>query len=74
MKRSTYLTLAVVTFALILLTFVVRGTTRLVVGDRNAALLSLPVGISAVALLIVLVSVAVLDRTGLWTLEDDLDK
>lgn len=74
MDRSTYLTLSVTTFALILLTFIVRGVSRLVVGDRWAALLSLPMAAVAGCLLLVLVALAIADRSGVWELRDDLSE
>lgn len=57
---------------MILLTFVIRGTTRLVIGERLSLLLALPTALLSLALLVVLVSVAVLDLTRIRRMEDDL--
>ena len=73
MKRSTFLSLALVSFGLVLLTFVVRGTTRLVIGDRISLFLTVPIGLLALCLVIVLFALAVLDASGIRSLEDDLE-
>ena len=74
MKRSTFLMLAFGSFALVLLTFVIRGTTRLVIGDRISMILSVPVGLAALSLVCLLFVLAVLDVTGVRRMEDDLDR
>ena len=73
MKRSTFLSLALVSFGLVLLTFVVRGTTRLVIGDRISLFLTVPIGLLALCLVILLFALAVLDASGIRSLEDDLE-
>ena len=73
MKRSTFLSLALVSFGLVLLTFVIRGTTRLVIGDRISLFLTVPIGLLALALVLLLFALAVLDVSGIRSLEDDLE-
>ena len=72
MQRSTFVHLGLLTFGLILTTFVIRGSTRLVIGDRVSLLLALPTAAASLLLLAVLVSVALLDLTRLRRMEDDL--
>lgn len=72
MRRSTFVVLGIAAFAMILGTFIVRGTTRLVIGDRLSMLLSLPLGLVSVLLVVALVSLAILDQLGIKRLEDDL--
>lgn len=74
MKQSTFVTLGLLAFGLILLTFVIRGTTRLILGDRVAALLSAPVGIAAGGLLLGLFVLAILAVTGIKPMDEDLDR
>ncbi len=71
MRQSTYVRLGLLAFGLILATFVVRGTTRLVIGDRTSMLLSLPLGLTALALVCLLFALAVLSVTGLRPIEPD---
>ena len=73
MKRSTFLSLTLVSFGLVLLTFVIRGTTRLVIGDRISLFLTVPIGLLALALVLLLFALAVLDVSGIRSLEDDLE-
>lgn len=74
MKQSTFVEYGLLSFGLVLLTFVIRGSTRLVLGDRTAALLSAPVGLSALLVLVVLFVAAVLSVTGIRPLERDIDE
>ncbi|WP_331233082.1 hypothetical protein [Natronorarus salvus] len=71
MRQSTYVRLGLLAFGLILATFVVRGTTRLVIGDRTSMLLSLPFGLAALALLCLLFALAMLSVTRLRPIEPD---
>ena len=73
MKRSTFLSLALVSFGLVLLTFMIRGTTRLVIGDRISLFLTVPIGLLALGLVLILFVLAVLDVSGIRSLEDDLE-
>lgn len=72
-RRSTFVTLGLVAFGTILLTFIVRGTTRLVIGDRLSMLLAAPFATISVILLAVLVLVAGSDLLGIRRMEDDLE-
>lgn len=74
MKQSTFVKYGLLSFGLVVLTFVIRGSTRLFVGERTAAALSAPVGLAALALLIGLVVTALLAVTGIYPMEDDLDE
>lgn len=69
MDRSRLVGLVVVAFGLIVLSFVVRGTTRLVASYELAVLLSAPILFVAAGLLAVLVLFATLDVTGIRPLE-----
>ncbi len=71
MRQSTYVRLGLLAFGLILVTFVVRGTTRLVIGDGTSMLLSLPFGLTALALVCLLFTLALLSVTGLRPIEPD---
>jgi hypothetical protein len=74
MKQSTFVRLGLLSFGLVLLTFVVRGSTRLFLGDRTAALLSTPVGLLALALVVWLFLAALLAVTGIRPVESDLEE
>lgn len=73
MKQSTFVKCGVLAFSLAVLTFLVRGSTRLFVGERTATVLSAPIGLAALALLIGLFFVALLAATGLRPIEADTD-
>ena len=73
MKQSTFVRLGLLSFGLVLATFVVRGTTRLFLGERAAMVLSAPVGLLALALLLCLFLAALLSMTGVRPMEPDLD-
>lgn len=68
-NRSRFVGLALLAFGLVLLSFVVRGTTRLVAPYEVAVALSAPILFAAAALLATLVVIAALDVTGIRTLE-----
>lgn len=74
MKQSTFVRLGLLSFGLVLATFVVRGTTRLFLGERTATLLSAPVGLFTLALLVWLFLAALLSVTGVRPMESDLDE
>ena len=69
MKRSRFVTLALVAFGLVFASFVVRGTTRLIAPYELAIALSAPILFAAAALLAALVVLATLDVTGIRPLE-----
>lgn len=74
MKQSTFVKWGLLAFGLVLLTFVIRGSTRLFLGDRTAMLLSAPVGLSALAVLVVLFAAALLSVAGLRPMVRDIDE
>ncbi len=74
MKQSTFVRWGLLSFGLVLLTFVIRGSTRLFLGERTAALLSAPVGLAALALLAFLFLAALLSVTGLRPMERDVEE
>ncbi|WP_435096155.1 hypothetical protein [Halorubrum sp. N11] len=69
MNRSRFVGLALAAFGLVFLSFVVRGTTRLVAPYEVAVALSAPILFVAAALLVGLVALATLDVTGIRRLE-----
>ena len=69
MNRSRFVGLALLAFGLVLASFVVRGTARLVAPYELAVALSAPILFAAAGLLAVLVVLATLDVTGLRPLE-----
>ena len=69
MDRSRFVGLALLAFGLVFLSFVVRGTTRLVAPYEVAVALSAPILFAAAALLVGLVGLATLDVTGIRRLE-----
>jgi hypothetical protein len=68
-NRSRFVGLALAAFGLVFLSFVVRGTTRLVAPYEVAVALSAPILFAAAALLVGLVALATLDVTGIRPLE-----
>lgn len=71
MHQSRFVELSLLCFGLVLLTFLIRGTTRIFLGDRLAVLLVAPLGLVALALIAVLLVVSLLAATGLRPLETD---
>ena len=69
MNRSKFVGLALIAFGLVFVSFVVRGTTRLVAPYEFAVALSAPILFAAAALLAALVVLAALDVTGIRRLE-----
>lgn len=70
MRQSTFVRLGLLAVGLALLTFLVRGPTRVVFGDRTAMLVSAPIGLVAFALLAVLFVVGLLAMTGIRPIEE----
>jgi len=68
-NRSRFVGLALAAFGIVFLSFVVRGTTRLVAPYEVAVALSAPILFAAAALLVGLVALATLDATGIRPLE-----
>lgn len=69
MDREGFVKLAALAFGLVLLSFLIRGTTRLVLGYEAAVLLSAPVLFAAAALIVGLFVRGLLDLTGARPLE-----
>ena len=69
MNRSRFVGLALAAFGLVFLSFVVRGTTRLLAPYEVAVALSAPILFAAGALLVALVALATLDVIGIRRLE-----
>lgn len=69
MERSRFVQLAIVAFALVFVSFLVRGTTRLFAPYDVAILVSAPILFAAGALLAALFVLAVLDVTGVRSME-----
>ena len=65
MDRSRFVSLAFAAFGLVFVSFLIRGTTRLVAPQGVAVAVSAPVLFAAAALFVALVGLAVLDVTGL---------
>jgi hypothetical protein len=69
MNRSRFVGLALFAFGLVFLSFIVRGTTRLLASYELAVALSAPILFAAAGLLAVLVVLATLDVIGVRRLE-----
>ena len=69
MNRERFVMLAVIAFAVVGLSFVIRGVGRLVLGSEGARLLSAPIAIIGFLLLVYLFVRASLDAVGLWNVE-----
>lgn len=69
MNKSRFVGLVLLAFGLVFLSFVVRGTTRLVASYELAVALSAPILFAAAGLLAVLVVLATFDVTGIRPLE-----
>lgn len=65
MDRSRFVSLAFAAFGLVFVSFLLRGTTRLVAPYEVAVAVSAPVLFAAAALLAALLVLAVLDVTGI---------
>lgn len=73
MRRSTFVRLGLAAFLAILGTFVIRGSTRLIIGDRFSLLLATPLALLSLGLVVLLVILAVGDLSGVAPMEDDLE-
>ncbi len=69
MNRPRFVQLTLVAFGLVLVSFVVRGTTRLVTTYELAMMLSAPLLFAGAALIAGLVVLATLDVTGVRSME-----
>lgn len=74
MRRSTFVMLGILAFCSILATFVVRGSTRLVIGDRLSALLATPFAVLSLVLVVIVFIVAIGELTGVAPMNDDLEE
>lgn len=70
MDRSGFVKLAVIAFGLVILSFFVRGTSRLVLGAETAAVLQAPFAVVGFGLLSYLFVRATLDAVGIWEVEN----
>lgn len=73
MRQSTLTKLALLVFALVFVSFLIRGFGQFLVGPRTATLLGGPVALLAGALLVVVVSLWLLGRLGVVRIESDRD-
>ena len=69
MKRGSFVKLSALAFGLILLSFIIRGLSRLVVGAGTATLLSAPTMTAGAALVVFLTARSVLAVSGLRPLQ-----
>ena len=70
MRRHTFVKLSALAFGLVLVSFLVMGTTRLFLPTDTARLLSAPTMLTAAALLVFLTLRSVLAVSGLRPLEE----
>lgn len=70
MDRSGFVRLAVIAFGLVILSFFVRGLSRIVLGVETANLLQAPLAIVGFGLLVYLFVRATLDAVGIWDVEN----
>lgn len=71
MRQSTLTKLALLVFALIFVSFIIRGFGQLVVGPQRATMLGGPVALLAAALLVVVAALWLLGRLGLIEIESE---
>jgi O-antigen ligase len=69
MHRATLARLAVLVFALVLASFLVRGLGQFVVGRRTATLVAGPIAVLAAVVLVVVVAAWTLARLGVVTID-----
>ncbi len=69
MERSRFVQLAVLAFSLVFVSFLVRGTTRLIAPYDVAVALSAPFLLAAAALVVGLFGLAVLNVAGMYSME-----
>lgn len=70
MQQSTFVKLSILAFGLVLVSFIVRGTSQLVVTTETATWLSAPTMLVAAVLILVLFVQSVLAVTGVRSLEE----
>lgn len=70
MDRHGFVRLALLALSLAVASFVVLGTSRLVVSYRSAQLIAAPIGLLAFSLLIYLFVRATLAAAGVWTITE----
>lgn len=71
MRRSTLTLAAVGVFALVLLSFLVRGLGQFVLGPRRVVVVVTPLSLLALALVLFVVGTWVLDRLGVVEIEEE---
>ena len=69
MKRATLEFLSLLVFALVLLSFLVRGVGQFVLGPRGVLVIAGPISVLAAGLLVFVLAYWVLARVGVMTLE-----
>lgn len=74
MKQSTFVKLALVTFGLVLVNFMIVGFGRLVVSFDVARLIAAPVTVVTAVLMVYLFLRAVLAKLGVWEIEPDVSE
>lgn len=70
MDQGGFVRLAVAAIALVVLSFVVLGFSRLVLPYRTAQAIAAPVGLPGFALLVYLSARATLSAVGVWKIEE----
>ncbi|MDS0477343.1 hypothetical protein [Natrinema sp. 1APR25-10V2] len=70
MDRSGFVKLAVIAFGLVIVSFVVRGLSRIVLEVEIANLLQAPFALVGFGLLVYLFVRATLDAVGIWEVEN----
>lgn len=70
MRQNTFVKLSLLAFGLVILSFILMGTSQLVVTTRTARLLSAPTMLTAAALILVLTVQSVLAVAGIRPLEE----
>lgn len=70
MDRSGFVRLAVIAFGLVIVSFVVRGLSRIVFEVETANLLQAPFALVGFGLLLYLFVRATLDAVGIWEVEN----
>lgn len=70
MRQNTFVKLSALAFGLVLLSFIIRGFSSLVVARETATLLSAPTMLVAGGLILVLTAQSILAVTGIRPLEE----
>lgn len=71
MKQSTFVKLALVTFGLVLVNFIILGVGRILFSYEVARLVAMPVTIITLVLMMYLFVRAVLAKLGIWAIYPD---